>query len=135
MRRLLDIMYRLDESQAEKLSEAAVIDFENRMVVHLGRHFSEQCEALGEHGVREAIRFGIARSSHYGIVNERDVCKYIDLMFAFGREFDTDEDLPWASRILKDKDPRYHGGTLKIERLYETALTQVHNAAGVDGSR
>ena len=62
------------------------------------------------------IRYGVERAGSYGIGTERDVCKYIDLMFAFGRDFDKNQDLPWASRILEDdtlKSP-----TVKTERLF-----------------
>lgn len=108
----------------------AVKDFEDRMVVHLGKFFPKHCEALGETKVREAVHEGIRRAGGYGIVAERDVCKYIDLMFAFDRGFDKDSRYPWAARILTDpaqKDP-----TAKVNRLYDTALDHVRQAAGIN---
>src|SRR5687768_3870557 len=67
------------------LSEASVERFETSMVVHLNKCFPDQCRALGEPRVRETIRYGIERASVYGITAQRDVCKYIDLMFVFGQ--------------------------------------------------
>jgi len=107
------------KAQMSVLAEAAATDFENRMVAHLNKCFPAACETLQEPGVRETIRYGINRSAHYDVTTERDVCKYIDLMMVFGRDFDTRAELPWASRILNDrvlKNP-----TARIERLFTVA--------------
>ncbi len=110
--------------------QAAAKDFEDRMVVHLNKFFPEQCEALGEPGTREEIRNGIDRAARYGIETERDVCKYIDLMFAFGRDFDTNPELPWAARILNDT--KYESPTAKVEDLHQTAIWHAQRAASLD---
>jgi len=100
------------------------------MVVHLNKFFPRQCKTLGEAETLEAIREGIGRAAGYDIVAERNVCKFIDLMFAFGREFDRDRNLPWAQEILNDEslpDP-----TKRIDRTYEQSLRYVRNAAGIN---
>jgi hypothetical protein len=81
--------------------------FENRMVDHLNAFFPAQCGQLGEKEVRNWINLGIQRAGSYGIVSERDVCKYIDIMFVHGRNFDSDPRKPWAASILtaKSVDP------------------------------
>jgi len=114
------------QKQMEAFSQAAIQSFEDRMVIHLNEFFSEQCKALGEQKTREAIRYGIQRAAIYGIVSELDVCDYIDLMFAFGRDFDKDPQLPWAGQILNDltiKNP-----TIKVNYLYDTAMEYLHQA-------
>jgi hypothetical protein len=117
------------QKQMETLSQAAVKDFENRMVIHLNKFFPEQCEALGEPKTREAIQYGIKRAAIYEIETERDVCKYIDLMFAFGRDFDIDPGLPWAARILQDA--KYKNPTTKVEDLHQTAVWHARQAGGI----
>ena len=107
------------KEQMSAFAEVAATDFENRMVAHLNKCFPAECETLQEPGVCETIHYGIGRSAQYGVTAERDVCKYIDLMMVFGRDFDTRADLPWASRILNDrvlKNP-----TARIERLFTVA--------------
>ena len=121
---------RMRQQQNEAFSEAAVKDFENRMVVHLHEFFPEQCKALGEKKTRKAIREGIERAGKYDIVTERDVCKFIDLMFAFGRKFDQDRKYPWARDILND--PAIDDPTTKAEGLYDAGLYHVRQAAGND---
>jgi hypothetical protein len=113
--------------QIDSFSESVSKSFENRMVLHLNKHFPEHCKALGEPGVREAIDTGIQKAKNYRIVSERDVCKFITLMFAFGRDFDTDPKLPWASNILRTRV--YNNPTDRINALYETAKTRSYQAS------
>jgi len=105
--------------QMETFSNVSQFSFEHRMEAHLRRCSPEECRKLGSDGLRETIRYGIERAKNYGIVLERDVCKYIDVMFAFGHEFDSDPELPWASGILTDES--ISDATNRTERLFETA--------------
>jgi hypothetical protein len=73
------------------------------MLVHLQKFFPGQCYAAGEERVREIISHGIDRAATYGLTSKRDVCKYIDLMVVFGRDFDTDSRLRWAAEILRQR--------------------------------
>jgi hypothetical protein len=124
-------MFKIRKEQLDALSKASLKSFEERMVTHLNKFFSPQCEALGDAKTREAIHYGVGRAKGYGIMAERDVCKYIDLMFAFGRDFDKDPSYSLAADILNDKsnqDP-----TQRIEKLFEIALQQVRQAAASGG--
>lgn len=118
---------QIRSEQIEGFSESASKSFENRMVVHLNKHFPQNCAALREPGVREAIGAGIQSAAKYGIVSERDVCKYINLMFAFGRDFDIDPKLPWASNILRTRV--YKSPSDRMQALYETAKTRSYQAS------
>jgi len=119
-------MMRIREEQMEAFSTKARATFENRMVLHLRRFFPQHCEALGEDGIRETIRHGIERARSYAIVAERDVCKYIDLMFGFDRDFDTDEGLPWARKILTDD--AIGDSTVRTNALFRQAKTELKQA-------
>ena len=96
--------------------------FEDRMLVHIKKIFPEQSETLGEPKLRETIQYGTQRAAAYRITSERDVCKYIDLMILYGRDFDKDPNLPWAQSILQNQAIR--NPTSKIERLYKAAKKQ-----------
>jgi hypothetical protein len=104
-------------AQMRALSDNAGRAFEDRVFVHLNGCFPNQCRQWGEPEVREWIRYGIKQASEYGITAQRDVCKYIDLMFVYGHDFDQDPNLPWASSILHDRALR--DPTTKLETLYE----------------
>ena len=110
---------KIRSEQMAAFSQAAVRGFEDRMVAHVREFFPGRCESLGEEKTRETIRYGIARAEAYNIVVERDVCKYIDVMFAYGRDFDTNPKLPWAGAILND--PAVTCPTTRANRVFEAA--------------
>lgn len=93
--------------------------FEDRMLAHLKRVLPAQCGAMGASNLRELIQYGTHRAAAYRITSERDVCKYIDLMILYGRDFDKDPALPWASSMLQNQAIR--NPSSKIERLYRAA--------------
>ncbi len=107
------------QKQMSAFTEGANTDFENRMVVHLNKCFPAECQAMQEPGVRKTIRYGIDQAAQYAVKAERDVCKYIDLMMVYGSDFNTREDLPWASRILNDKVLR--NSSARMDSLFMAA--------------
>lgn len=112
-------MLKIRKEQKERLSQVMIRRFEDRMIEHLQRFFPARAAELGEAGLREHIHHGVARAASYEIVAERDVCKYIDLMFSLGRDFDVDPALPWARAILRH--PSISGPTAKVMLLVEIA--------------
>jgi len=74
--------------------------YEDRVLAHLSRCLPSR--VVDESTVREMIRFGIERARQYDLTSERDVCKYIDLMFVLGRDFDLKE--PWLSVFRHTND-------------------------------
>jgi hypothetical protein len=96
--------------------------FEDRLVTHIKKVFPQESQSLGEPQVRETIQYGTQRAAAHRIVSERDVCKYIDLMLLYGRDFDKDSNLPWAQSILQNQAIR--NPSSKIERLYKAAKKQ-----------
>lgn len=90
--------------QMAALSQYMLDLFAEEMVQHVHEEFSEKCATMGETDVRETIQSGIVQAAKYGIVLQRDIGRFIDLMFVFGRDFATDPRIPWASQILNDPD-------------------------------
>ena len=125
-------MLQIRNPQMNALAQAAAKDFEERMVAHVGQHFRAQCEALGPAATREAIRYGVARAASHEITIERDVAAYIDVMFAFGRDFDRDPSLPWAAAILGD---RAELATARARRLLDESMNHLDRAVGITPAR
>jgi len=115
------------EKQVAAFRNDKLKKFEDRMLVHLEKFFPMQCKAADETQVREIIRYGIKSAAQYGITAERDVCKYIDLMVVFGRDFDRDPKVPWARSILDDDRAKNPG--VIVDRLYEEAKRNSGNRA------
>jgi hypothetical protein len=111
-------MFTLRQQHIEAFNKDIRCRFEERMVAHVNQFFPVRCQVLGAEGVREWISHGIGRAQSYSIVAERDVLKYINIMFVFGRDFDVDPEHRWAAAILtaRSVDP-----THKTTYLYKTA--------------
>jgi hypothetical protein len=114
--------------QMEELNRRQAEKFEDRMVEHLRETFPEPCQEMGEDALREDIRYGMDRAESYGIESEQDVCNYVNLMMALGRDFDTDR--PWARRILTDPDVA--GPAERIDALYDEAEGHLEQEAAAE---
>jgi hypothetical protein len=113
-------MFRIRAAQRDAFREQAIARFEAGAREHLARFFPDACRELGDAGVSAAVRTGIERAARHGIVAERDVCKFLDIMFVFG--FDFDEALPWAREILGDprsRDPFERMRLLHAKSIHE----------------
>jgi hypothetical protein len=113
-------MLIIRKEQFAVFQKVASQSFESQMLSHIRKCFRKQMEELGEPRMREVIRYGIQRSASYRIRKQRDICMYIDMMIVFGRDFDRDPALPWASRVLEDKS--LPGPTGKIIELQKAAV-------------
>jgi hypothetical protein len=91
--------------QMNQMRQLLVGRFENRVIEHLRRCFPRKCAARTESGVREEIRHGIHKARGYGFETELEICKYINLMFLLGRDFDVKSE-PWASVCKQAGDRR-----------------------------
>jgi len=108
-------------SQLAEFSRAEVDKFKSWMLVHLNKFFPRECQSAGETQLKEAIQYGIKRAASYGITGKRDVCKYIDLMVVFGRNFDVEARSRWASEILnRSGDP-----AVKMRSLFREAKSHL----------
>lgn len=116
-------MLIIRDKQLDALRDYMLKQFEDLMVKHLNQYYPRQCETLGQEKLRQTIQYGIERAKIYQIDVELDVSRYLNLMFTFGRDFDKDQDLPWASKILRNND--FSSGTRKMDSLYEEAAKHI----------
>ncbi len=93
-------MLTIRRAQMKEFGKLGMRNFEARAIAHLERFFPEQCESLGSAVVLDGVRYGIKRATAYRLESERDLLRYLTLMFSFGRNFDVDPALPWAAAIL-----------------------------------
>jgi hypothetical protein len=124
-------MLTIRMKQMNVFTDLSLKRYETSMVVHLNKYFSEECDALGEERTRHAIRYALKRAESYEIVSERDVCIYTDLMFAFGKDFDKDPQLPWAGTILNEESLKGEPSQ-RIDRLYDVARENIEHAQGIN---
>lgn len=127
-------MLKLRAEQMEALRAVKLHAFADRLLVHAKHYFPSACRALGEDGTRAHISHAIERARVYDLSTERDLCKYLNLTFSFGRDFDTDPGHAWMGAILRerDSDPSH-----KLNRLYKTAveMEKQRPVAGESGAK
>jgi hypothetical protein len=95
-------MFIVRKAQLAAFQQAAVTDFEDRMVAHLPEVFPEESAARGEAGLRALIRLGIERAARHGLTQEYDACLYFHVMLALGERFDDDPEISWARAALEE---------------------------------
>ncbi len=116
-------MLTIRKEQTAVFGEASRRDFEDRMIVHIRKFFPDHFAALQEVKTRQLVQFGVERAATHGIVNECDVCKFTDLMVAFGPGFEEDPKCPWARKILTD--PAKITPSKRVDMLYDQGLSQL----------
>lgn len=94
---------------------------------HLSRFFPERCLELGPETVSNTIADGLARARARGFQEPADLCRFLDLMFAFGLQFDRDESYPWASELLNA--PEITNPTERMDLLIAAAKAHLTFAA------
>ncbi|QDE86274.1 hypothetical protein BHS07_34695 [Myxococcus xanthus] len=107
----------------EVFHQAAQAQFVHETLLHVRRHFPEEVERLGDEEARAWVRHGTLRAESHGLTLESNIRRYVDLMFAFGHDFDMDPTMPWANTILEQ--PSQMSETARMDWLYETALAQL----------
>jgi hypothetical protein len=100
-------------------------EFEQRLIQHCRRFFPRAAAALGPR-LLGAVRESLDEASRYGFKDERDLCKYINIVFTFGRQFDRSPLIPWAAEVLSSALP----GPAKMQRLYAAALQHERDGRG-----
>jgi hypothetical protein len=92
--------------------------FVRRAVEHVRTAFPAAFAERGRAGVEASVRTALEKSDVYGLPSERDVLRYLNLMYALGFELDTDPRVPWAAEVLGNT--RYDG-SVKLDLLAERA--------------
>lgn len=116
-----------NEQLAEFTSEA-LGRFERQLAEHAQTFAPQHAKVLGETGTLAVVRLAISRGRHYGFTGQGPLQLFLELMFLFGSEFDTDIQYPWAGRILNPSAP---GGQMdKADRLHAAAAAYWDAVAG-----
>jgi len=124
-------MLEIRKEQMDVFGKIAAKRFEDQMVAYIEKSFPKAYIALKEDRVREIVRYEWEKAKGYGLKSERGVKLYISLTFLLGSGFDTDFQLPWAEKILKDET--ISDESVKCDNLYEESMNYYYIVAGADG--
>ncbi|MGH9631059.1 MAG: hypothetical protein ACRD7E_22355 [Bryobacteraceae bacterium] len=128
--RFVSALRAIRYERKEDLSPAEISDFSNRSILRLRLMFPSKCEYIGETCLRNLIQRGIEVAGQYGIASERGIVLFIVIMFVVGSGFDTDPQLPWASRVLTDD--KIADQSAKVDQLYAESLKCLKQWWGID---
>src|SRR3982751_6102142 len=82
------------------MESAAAGGFEQTLFEHIKTIAPRHVEVLGDVAAREVVMGGIERAKGHGFIKRGPVRFFVEMMFLFGSEFDTDPLLPWADGVL-----------------------------------
>ena len=97
-------MFKLRQGHLDEFEEGYRTTFEDRMLRDIAERFYLQFQELGEEKTRERIREGMERAGQYEIRTQRDVARFIRMMFGLRPDFDTARQTRFAGDILKQTD-------------------------------
>ncbi len=123
---------KIRKEQMAALERATLKAFEDELVRHLRDFDPKHTKVLSEDGLRQVIRSGMERAAKYGLTNRGPIRFYIELMFLFGSDFDTDPWIPWAGASLAD--PALSDQMDRAEVLYEEMTTYLDEVAGPENA-
>jgi len=104
--------------QMAVLSEATRWNWEQRMVRYIATDFPSRYQVMGEAGTRKLIHGAVEKGAQFGIDTERALAGLIELMIAFGEQFELSPDRAWANRMIANREaPAELRVTLMRERM------------------
>ncbi len=95
-------MLFIRSEQMHILRQYMLSRFEREMAVHLRGHFPKQTGRMQETEFLDTIHSGIKNAKTYGIEKRFDLKRYLEYMILLGYSFDTDQQMVWAGKILRD---------------------------------
>lgn len=116
-------LWTIRDEQMKAFEEPLREEFLRRATQFLRGHF-ERCKQMPREELDALAEKGLLQAQSYGIVTERDVCKFLGVTAVLGDELAARYD--WARRILQSDA----GPTLKVNRLVARAASEAGETRG-----
>ena len=110
-------MFTIRLAQLAAIGEARVESFKDRLAAHLRQAFPDQTGALDDAALQDVAALAHERAREHGIVSERGVASWAELMLRYGRDFHNDPQLPFDARILQER--KVYRRQPRIDKLLE----------------
>lgn len=121
------LVIRNDQMQA--MDEFAVRKFETELVGHIKTFAPKHSEIIEDKGVRKVVRLGMERAKErYGFTYRGSLRFYVEMMFMFGSDFDTDFQMPWTAEALNTGDA--DDQMARADLLYDKMLEYLEKVSG-----
>jgi len=116
-------MIVIRKDQQEQLAALGRIQFFDKLEIHIEKFFPDHAINLDKEQRIALFEYGLERGKKYDFISERNVCLFIDLMLAFGLEFDISPDHGWAKKILADSGQNHPN--VKMDALHEAGMNSL----------
>ena len=123
-------MLVIRNEQIEVMGAAVSGRFEESLVDHMKEIAPRHVEVIGDASLRGIVHGGIERANTRGFTKRGPVRFFVEMMFLFGSEFDTDPLLPWAQGVLTN--PSIKDEMERADILHEAMIEYVDRVAGKD---
>jgi len=121
-------MINIRQSQIEVFEEIASQQFEDEMVIHSKEFSPILCKVIGDEQLRLAIKYAIRNAEFHGFTLRGTIRLYIELMFLFGSNFDSDPQYNKLSEILNADNDQMD----RAEQIYEITVDYHAKVSGQD---
>ena len=121
-------MLIISKDQMKAFDDAALLRFENEMMVHSHRFTPQLSKVLGKEQLRGALRQAIHRATTHGFTNRGPIRLYVELMFLFGSDFDTDPQYLRIAEALPSSADQME----RAEVIYKIVLEYQEEVSGPD---
>jgi len=121
-------MLVIRDEQLQMVQQNSLGEFENELVEHMKGFAPKHSEVIKDEGVHDVVRLGIERSKKYGFTNRGPVRFYVEMMFMFGSDFDSDFQMPWAGGTLNNEAIKDQ--TQRADILHDKMLEFVEEVYG-----
>ena len=123
-------MLVIRKEQVEVMESAAAGEFEQTLFEHIKKIAPKHVDSIGDDGTREIIKGGIERAGGHGFTKRGPVRFFVEMMFLFGSEFDTDPLLPWVDGVLSNTS--IQNQMERADILHEAMVDYLDRVAGKD---
>lgn len=95
-------MLTIRKDQWKYFEDLSFQSYLDEMVDHIKEFTPQHFNNIGKENVKQIVDLGISRAAAYDLTYHSTVKFYLELMFMFGTDFDTDPQYPWINEILNE---------------------------------
>lgn len=95
---------QITNRQLKKLEPYALDSYINELVSHCNEKFPHLKKTMGIENLKQVLRQSVNKANEQGFTQRGPVKFYIDLLIAFGYDFDTDPQYYWIQNILRKNE-------------------------------
>ncbi len=106
-------MFELGASSKERLIQ--------EQVARIDQSLPDVTATMAPGEVEQSVHLAIQKGEQYGLKEWTGICRYLDVMYILGFDFDEDSRYEWAREKLEDQDLSEHE---KMDQVTELALKE-----------